>query len=200
MPTLVVMAGLPASGKSSIARELARQMNATWLRIDSMDQAIWASGDAPTDLRDWTYRAAQAVALDNLGLGHDVVGDCVNDSREARDGWAENRPAIRGYGTLARGRLQRSRGASPQGRNQNERHTRPRLAGLGRRDQARLRFLGMGPAHDRHKLAGRWRSVSILFSRRWPPSSHLEPNRPSRISRRAAPEWRYHSTASWEAA
>jgi predicted kinase len=89
MPTLVVMAGLPASGKSSIARELARQMNATWLRIDSMDQAIWASGDAPTDLRDWTYRAAQAVALDNLGLGHDVVGDCVNDSREARDGWAQ---------------------------------------------------------------------------------------------------------------
>ena len=89
MPTLVVMAGLPASGKSSIARQLARQMDAAWLRIDSMDQAIWASGDAPTDLRDWTYRAAQAVALDNLGLGHDVVGDCVNNSREARDGWAQ---------------------------------------------------------------------------------------------------------------
>jgi predicted kinase len=74
MPTLVVMAGLPASGKSRIARELSRQMGAIWLRIDSMDQAIWASGTAPDDLRDWTYRAAQAVALDNLSLGRDVVG------------------------------------------------------------------------------------------------------------------------------
>ena len=89
MPTLVVMAGLPATGKSSIARELARQMGAVWLRIDSMDQAIWASGTAPSDLRDWTYRAAQAIALDNLSLGRDAVGDCVNDSREAREGWAQ---------------------------------------------------------------------------------------------------------------
>jgi hypothetical protein len=40
-----------------------------------MDQAIWASGTAPGDVPDWTYRAAQAIALDNLSLGHDVVGD-----------------------------------------------------------------------------------------------------------------------------
>jgi predicted kinase len=54
-----------------------------------MDQAIWSSGTAPRDLRDWTYRAAQAVALDNLKLGRNVVGDCVNDSREAREGWTQ---------------------------------------------------------------------------------------------------------------
>jgi predicted kinase len=52
-----------------------------------MDQAIWASGTAPKDLRDWTYRAAEAVAEDNLRLGRDVVGDCVNDWTAARDGW-----------------------------------------------------------------------------------------------------------------
>jgi predicted kinase len=52
-----------------------------------MDRAIWASGSAPADLRDWTYRAAQAVAEDNLRLGRDVIGDCVNDWQEARDGW-----------------------------------------------------------------------------------------------------------------
>ncbi len=82
-----MLAGLPATGKSNIARELARRTGALWLRIDSMDQAIWASGTAPSDLRDWTYRAAQAVAVDNLGLGRDVIADCVNDSQEARDGW-----------------------------------------------------------------------------------------------------------------
>lgn len=52
-----------------------------------MDRAIWESGTAPQDLRDWTYRAAQAVAADNLIPGRDVVADCVNDCREARDGW-----------------------------------------------------------------------------------------------------------------
>lgn len=87
MTRLVVLAGLPAAGKSTIARELARRTGAVWLRIDAMDQAIWASGTAPADLRDWTYRAAQAVATDNLRLGRDVIADCVNDCREARDGW-----------------------------------------------------------------------------------------------------------------
>lgn len=83
------MAGLPAAGKSSIARELAARLKAIWLRIDTMDQAIWASGTAPADLKDWTYRAGQAVAADNLALGHDVVADCVNDWQAAREGWQD---------------------------------------------------------------------------------------------------------------
>jgi predicted kinase len=87
MARLVVLAGLPAVGKSCIARELAHRTGAIWLRVDTMDQAIWASGTAPEDLRDWTYRAGQAVAADNLALGHDVIADCVNDCREAREGW-----------------------------------------------------------------------------------------------------------------
>ncbi|PZQ57310.1 MAG: kinase [Phenylobacterium zucineum] len=87
MARLTVLAGRPAVGKSTIARELAARTGAVWLRIDSMDQAIWASGTAPADLQDWTYRAAQALAADNLALGRDVVADCVNDVREARDGW-----------------------------------------------------------------------------------------------------------------
>jgi predicted kinase len=89
MARLIAFAGLPASGKSTIARELARRTGAVWLRIDSMDQAIWASGTAPEDLRDWTYRAGQAVAEDNLRLGRDVIADCVNDWTEAREGWQQ---------------------------------------------------------------------------------------------------------------
>ena len=87
MARLIALAGLPGTGKSTIARELARRTGAIWLRVDTMDQAIWASGTAPADLRDWTYRAAQAVAEDNLRLGRDVIGDCVNDWTIARDGW-----------------------------------------------------------------------------------------------------------------
>jgi predicted kinase len=84
---LIVFAGLPASGKSSIARELAVQTGAVWLRVDSMNRAIWSSGTAPADLQDWTYRAAQAVATDNLKLGHDVIADCVNGWKGAKDIW-----------------------------------------------------------------------------------------------------------------
>jgi predicted kinase len=87
MARLIALAGLPGVGKSSIAQHLARRCGAIWLRIDSMDQAIWASGTAPKDLLDWSYRAAQAVAADNLALGWDIIADCVNDCQEARDGW-----------------------------------------------------------------------------------------------------------------
>jgi predicted kinase len=87
MARLITLAGLPGVGKSSIARDLARRTGSMWLRIDSMDQAMWASGTAPNDLLDWTYRAAQAVAVDNLVLGLDVIADCVNDCEEAREGW-----------------------------------------------------------------------------------------------------------------
>ena len=43
MATLIVFSGLPASGKSSIARALAREIGAIWLRINSIAGAISAS-------------------------------------------------------------------------------------------------------------------------------------------------------------
>ena len=85
MATLIVFAGLPASGKSSIARALAQRTGAIWLRIDSIEQAIRDSGVVPLD--DAGYRAAYAVAEDNLRLGHDVLGDSVNPWMLTRDAW-----------------------------------------------------------------------------------------------------------------
>jgi predicted kinase len=84
---LIAFAGLPGSGKSTIARELALRTGAVWLRADSIEQAIKESGVVPGDMRDAGYRAAHAVAFDNLRLGRDVVADCVNDWKIARDGW-----------------------------------------------------------------------------------------------------------------
>jgi predicted kinase len=84
---LIAFAGLPGSGKSSVAQQLALRTGAIWLRADSIEQAIKDSGVVPGDLNDAGYRAAQAVAQDNLRLGRDVVADCVNDWKIARDGW-----------------------------------------------------------------------------------------------------------------
>jgi predicted kinase len=84
---LIVLAGLPGTGKSTIAREVARRTGAIWLRIDSLSEAIRASGVVPGDLKDVGYRAAYAAAEDNLRLGSDVIGDCVNDWKVTRDAW-----------------------------------------------------------------------------------------------------------------
>jgi predicted kinase len=86
MATLIVFAGLPGVGKSSIARELARKTGAFWLRIDSIEQAIKASG--VTSLVDNAgYLVAQAVAEENLRLGHSVIADSVNGSVLTREDW-----------------------------------------------------------------------------------------------------------------
>lgn len=44
---LVIFAGLPATGKSTIARALADRIGGVWLRIDSIEQAIRDSGVVP---------------------------------------------------------------------------------------------------------------------------------------------------------
>lgn len=98
MATLIVFGGLPGSGKSSIARELARETGAFWLRIDSIEQAIRASALAPGSVDDAGYRVAYAIAEDNLRLGRDVIGDSVN-------GWLVTRNAWRAAATRAGARI-----------------------------------------------------------------------------------------------
>ena len=79
MVVLIVLGGLPGSGKSSIARELARETGAMWLRIDSIEQAIREFGVLPRSIDDAGYRVAYGIAEDNLRLGNNVIGDFVND-------------------------------------------------------------------------------------------------------------------------
>jgi len=86
---LVIFAGLPGTGKSSIARELARQLDAVYLRIDSIEQAILSSPAGAGTLDDTGYRVANAVAEDNLRLGRIVIADSVNPIRISRDAWLE---------------------------------------------------------------------------------------------------------------
>jgi predicted kinase len=86
---LVVFAGLPGTGKSSIARAVAKELGAAWLRIDSIEQAIRESALAPGSVDDAGYRAAYAVAEDNLRLGRDVVGDSVNGWMLTRNAWRD---------------------------------------------------------------------------------------------------------------
>jgi predicted kinase len=86
-PLLVVLGGLPGTGKTTIARQLAAKLQALHLRIDTIEHALRTCGVA--DLRDIGYRVAYGVAEENLLLGRTVIADSVNPLRLTRDAWRE---------------------------------------------------------------------------------------------------------------
>jgi|GEM_PF-311181 len=87
MPMLIIFGGLPGTGKTAIAQQLARELGAVYLRIDSMEQAIRDFGVVSNSLNDAGYRVGYVVAEDNLRLGRTVVADSVNPLRLTRDAW-----------------------------------------------------------------------------------------------------------------
>lgn len=88
-PTLFVFSGLPGVGKSTIAKALAEQTGAIWLRIDSIEKGIKEGDLGILDLKGAGYWSAQYVAADNLALKQSVIADCVNPFSFTRDSWAE---------------------------------------------------------------------------------------------------------------
>ncbi len=84
---LIIFGGLPGTGKTSLARELARQIGAFYLRMDSIEQAIRYCG-APEAVRNGAgYNVAYAVAGDNLRFGRSVIADSVNPLKLTRNAW-----------------------------------------------------------------------------------------------------------------
>jgi len=86
---LIVLSGLPGVGKTAIARELASQIGAVHLRIDSIEKALRVFGIDSHSMRDAGYRVAYAVAEDNLRIGRTVIADSVNPIPLTRDAWLE---------------------------------------------------------------------------------------------------------------
>lgn len=83
---LVILGGLPGSGKTTIARVLATRIGAMHVRIDTIEQALRESGRL-TAVEDAGYRAGYALAADNLRLGHVVIADSVNPVAITRQAW-----------------------------------------------------------------------------------------------------------------
>jgi predicted kinase len=88
-PTLIIFGGLPATGKTTIARNLAQQLGATYLRIDTIEQALRDAAPVSLEINEEGYRIAYAVAEDNLRLGRTVISDSVNPIRLTRDTWID---------------------------------------------------------------------------------------------------------------
>ncbi len=87
MSAFIVFSGLPGCGKTTLSRELAKQLGSVYLRIDSIEAGLKGSYLEEEDLKDAGYQAAYAVARDNLKAGLTVIADSVNPIQFCRDGY-----------------------------------------------------------------------------------------------------------------
>ena len=83
------MAGLPGSGKSSIAEALCEQLPALILSIDPIEAALRRSGLDKRQIGRAGYVVAESLAIENLRRGHSVIIDAVNPVHQAREMWCQ---------------------------------------------------------------------------------------------------------------
>jgi predicted kinase len=85
---LVVMSGLPASGKSTIADAVGRRLGAPVLSVDPIEAAMARCG-IPLSFETGVaaYEVAAVLAEHQLRLGLTVIVDAVSSLEVARDMW-----------------------------------------------------------------------------------------------------------------
>jgi predicted kinase len=86
---LIILGGLPGSGKTTLAKALASYLKATYIRIDSIEQAIKNSMLEFDEAEDAGYLVGYSLARDNLLLGQTVIADSVNPIAITREAWVK---------------------------------------------------------------------------------------------------------------
>lgn len=92
---LTVISGLPATGKSTVASALAQHTATPYLRVDRIEQTIVAWSSLLHPVGPVGYAVAHQIAAEQLGLGLDVIVECVNPVAVTRDGWVGTATAAR---------------------------------------------------------------------------------------------------------
>jgi predicted kinase len=87
-PQLIVLSGLPGSGKSTIAERLAERLHLTVFSVDPIESAIVKAGiQRSFETGVAAYLVAEALASEQLKLGNSVIIDAVNAEEEGKDVW-----------------------------------------------------------------------------------------------------------------
>lgn len=84
---LIIMAGLPGSGKSTVAAGFAKALGVPVISVDPLEAAMWRSGIPAAITGISAYVIAEAIAEENLKLGLTVIVDAVNPVDAARMAW-----------------------------------------------------------------------------------------------------------------
>ncbi len=86
-PILFILSGLPASGKSTLSKFIAKEYKAIYLRIDTIEQGL--KDLCNIDVEGEGYRLAYKIAMDNLKLNLNVVADSCNPINLTRKEWEQ---------------------------------------------------------------------------------------------------------------
>lgn len=84
---LFIFSGLPAVGKTTLAKSVTLQHKAAYLRIDTIEQGL--RDLCNINVQGEGYRLAYQIASDNLNIGNNVVADSCNPIDLTRREWEE---------------------------------------------------------------------------------------------------------------
>ena len=84
---LIVLSGLPGSGKSTVAEGLSRILSFPVFSVDPIEAAMWRSGLPKHSTGIAAYDVAISLADEHLRLGHSVIVDAVNPVEAPRAAW-----------------------------------------------------------------------------------------------------------------
>lgn len=88
MPKLIVIAGLPGSGKSTLSEAVAKKLCIPVFSVDPIESAVIGSGfEQSFETGLAAYKVAAALAHEQLKLGISVIIDAVSPVVEARQMW-----------------------------------------------------------------------------------------------------------------
>jgi predicted kinase len=86
---LIVFAGLPGAGKSTLAEAYGDRLGVPVLSIDPVDRAMQAVGVTESRPGVTAYVVVEALAEEHLRRGRGVVVDAVNAVEAARQQWRD---------------------------------------------------------------------------------------------------------------
>src|SRR5687767_12420004 len=88
MKKIIIISGLPGSGKSTVAEMLAEKLKRPMFSVDPIESSIIKSGipqSFETGLA--AYLVAETLAAEHLKMGLSVIIDAVSPVQESRDMW-----------------------------------------------------------------------------------------------------------------
>jgi len=86
-PILYIFSGLPGSGKTTLSQIVAQRVNAVYLRIDTIEQAL--RDLCSLDVQGEGYCLSYRIASDNLRLRMSVIADSCNPIELTRREWEQ---------------------------------------------------------------------------------------------------------------
>ncbi len=88
-PILILVAGLPASGKTTFANALAKKLGALWLNSDVLREKLNLRGKYDAVSKQKVYSAMLTLAEEALLGGNSLVADSTFYKEDLRKPWKE---------------------------------------------------------------------------------------------------------------